>query len=218
MKKVWGIILVLGFAVGANAGIILTGVLDGDLSGGTPKVVELYVDGTEDLANYKFAYQQNAGTSWSFSSTLSGTYTDEFVYLVDTDNDDEFASCFGSSGDFANVLIVASIAHNGDDRVGIATSSDVLVDYYGAAGVDGSGQSWEYTDGFAYRDDGTGPDGTFAESNWDISLGGVDGLDAAGHGATVPFGTYAIPEPMTLSFIALFGGGLLFVRRLFSMG
>lgn len=218
MKSVLGLAAGLCLTGVASAEIILTGVLDGDLSGGTPKVVELYVNGTENLSEYKFAYQQNSGTAWTYTgSGMTGTFTDEFVYLVDSGNEDEFLTSFGSSGDFANVVTVGSIAHNGDDRVGIASSADVLLDSFGVAGEDGSGKAWEYQDGYAYRKNGTGPDTVFNIANWNVADGGVDGLDAAGHGAAVPFGTYAIPEPMTLSFISIFGAGMLFARRCFAI-
>lgn len=222
MKRSCGIILNLSLAAFVNAEIILTGVLDGDLPDGTPKAVELYVHGTENLANFKYAYQQNAATSWTFQSlsglTGAGTFTDAFVYLVNPGSVDEFQLIFGTLGDFANVIQASGVNHNGDDRIGMASSSDVLLDYFGVAGEDGTGKTWEYTDGYAYRMNKTHPDGTFNSGNWTFNKQGVDGLNAAQHKTVVPFGTYAIPEPATMGLIGLFGGGLLVVRRLFSMG
>ena len=35
-----------------------------------------------------------------------------------------------------------------------------VIDVFGDIDVDGTGQSWEYLDGWAYRNNNTGPDGT----------------------------------------------------------
>lgn len=67
--------------------------------------------------------------------------------------------------------------------------SGVVVDVFGDINVDGSGQPWEYMDGWAYRVDGSGLDGTtFAIGNWFFSgpnaLGG-EATNVCGDAANV---------------------------------
>ena len=67
---------------------------------------------------------------------------------------------------------------NGDDAIELF-QNDAVVDTFGAIDVDGSGETWEYTDGWAYRKDGeTANSGTFDAANWTFS--GTDALDGEG--------------------------------------
>ena len=169
--------------------VIITGVLDGDLSGGNPKCAELYVSGTVDLSSYSVNNYNNGSSSSSNTTSLSGTYTNEYVYVVKSDSASSFVSCFGSAGDFANVISGAAPNISGDDCV-VLFNGDEIVDVYGHIGVDGTGTSWEQKDGFAIRLDGERPSSIFDVSGWSVDKGGVDGLTAAQHGTTVPFGEY----------------------------
>ncbi len=61
-----------------------------------------------------------------------------------------------------------------------------VVDVFGDIYVDGTGQPWDHLDGWAYRVDETGPDGTmFVLANWYFS--GVDALDGETTNATATF-------------------------------
>lgn len=208
MKKTLLALLLTGvMGVTAKAELIITGIVDGNMSGGLPKAIELYADGTIDLSLYTIQRSSN-GAAWSTTFTLSGTYTNEFIYL--SSNTANFTTVFGSSGDFAN-LISASIANgNGDDgfRIYKTSTPDTIID-----------QVWQqlatltYSDSYLYRKDGTGPDGGWVSSNWIAP--GNDFLDpyttAAAVAEHVPFGTYtptAVPEPHEY---ALAVTGLLFV-------
>ncbi len=167
----------------------ITGIVDGDLSGGTPKAIELYVEGTVDLSTWTL-YRSSNGGAFSQVGTLSGSYTDAFVYLIGSGNNgvNQFDAVFGTSGDFANrALISNQINGNGNDGFQIRDGNDVVID-----------QVWQqdptdiYRDSYMYRNDCTGPDGGWNPSNWTIPGNGVlDGLDAAGHAANVPFGTWS---------------------------
>ena len=84
----------------------------------------------------------------------------------------------------------------------------------------GTGHPWEYTDGWAYRMDGTGPDGdTFVLANWFFS--GPNALDGETSNASAstpfPLGTFiarsTVPEPATLALLGLAFAGLGFSRR-----
>src|SRR5690606_24991390 len=71
--------------------------------------------------------------------------------------------------------------------------SGTVLDVFGDINLIGTGQPWEYTDGFAYRNNNTGPDGsTFVLSNWTVS--GINDLDRALTNGTapvaIPIGTY----------------------------
>ena len=64
-------------------------------------------------------------------------------------------------------------------------SDATLVDVYGQIGVDGIGQSWEYTDSYAYRlAFVTGPNSTFTAAEW--VFGGPDALEAGSDTERLP--------------------------------
>lgn len=176
------------------AEVTITGILDGTLSGGAPKVIELYVSGTEDLGFYDLERAANGG-SFGSATPLSGTYTDAFVYLVGSGGDGvaDFEEVFGTAGDFANIALGGSgtVSGNGNDGFRIVEAG-------GGPVVD---QVWEensssvYTDSYMYRLDATGPDAGWVADNWSIPGNNLlDGLDTAGIAAAVPFGTYEPSE------------------------
>lgn len=193
------------FTGSASASIILTGIIDGN--GSTPKGIEVYVDADGDYTNWTVAVEANANTTPSTAHTFSGTLTAGFYYITSTDTDmiATFASATASNT-FAN----GSFNQNGDDRFFIFDGSSTLIDQYGVAAQDGTGESWEYTDSYAYRVDGTGPDGSFVETNWMIP--GADFIDDNGGDNTLaPFGTYVVPEPASAALMGL--GALAMLRR-----
>jgi uncharacterized protein len=176
-------------AVPAAADVTITGILDGPLSGGAPKVIELYVSGTEDLGFYELERSAN-GRAFGNATPLAGTYTDAFVYLVGTAGNGraDFEALFGAAGDFANVALVSgNVAGNGDDGFRLVEAS-------GGPVID---QVWTedtndvYRDSYLYRNDGTGPDGGWVAANWTFPGNDVlDDLSAAQIAAAVPFGTF----------------------------
>lgn len=159
---------------------IITAIVDGDCSGGTPKLVEIYADGVVDFSLYSLENQTNANTAWGSAQDLTslGTITDDFVYITASADftylDSEFPSV--SSG---NILVSSTVNINGDDRIRIVeTATTSVVDQYGVDSVDGTGEAWDYTDSYAKRIDGTGPDGGFILANW--SFGGAAAFDGGG--------------------------------------
>ena len=172
-------------AVNAAGTPIITGILDGTLTGGTPKGIELYIQGSVDLSDYQLWKSAN-GAPFTSAGALSGVYADEFVYL--TVNATDFASVFGSSGDFGNVIVNSSVDGNGNDGFQLRASDGVTI-------ID---QVWEanasdiYQDSYLYRLDGTGPDGGWDQLNWMIPGNNtLDGMNASQIETAVPFGTYA---------------------------
>ncbi len=192
-----------------SAEVIITGILDGTLPGGDPKVIELYIDGTVDFAGYNLLRSSN-GNPFGSASDLSGLgiITDSFVYLTTTSDLVDFVAIFGNSGDFANVFEIGNVTGNGDDGFQIANASAVVID-----------QVWQedtsdaYLDSYLYRMDGTGPDGaTWTPGNWFIPGNNtLDGMNESEIAAAVPFGTYLVPSPGSLALLGL--GGLIGTRR-----
>lgn len=175
MKKIYVLMLLFISTTVMGQTPIITMIMDGDCTGGAPKVLEVYAQGTVDFSNYSLENQMNAGTAWGNTYDLSpiGTITDEFVY-IHADNPNfatEFPNVTNSHAVVGSVMNV-----NGDDRLRIIeTATSNVIDTYGVDGVDGSNETWEYTDGYAKRNDNTGPDGLFDASNWTFYKGGVDG-------------------------------------------
>jgi len=178
--------------------LIITAAYDGPLSGGTPKGVELYVvNDIPDLSIYALGSANNGG----------GTDGEEFTFPADTasagdflyvaSESIQFTAFFGFAPDYTS----GAMGINGDDAVELFTNGSVS-DIFGDINVDGSGQPWEYTDGWAYRNDETGPDGsTFVLSNWSFSgPNALDGETTNDSAATpVPIGTYTVAAVASFS-------------------
>ncbi len=218
MKKLMFSLLSLTvlFTANASASLIISGVVDGPRTGGTPKAIELYAcEDIPDLSIYNSETPNNGAVAVGSEFALSGSMLagDYFYVASDTAN---FTAYFGFAPDLVNG--VANI--NGDDNV-ILYESTVTVDQFGVNGQDGTGTPWDYLDGFAYRIDETGPDPVFAIANWTFS--GIDFLDSQGTagvngtgGKTVPFGTFTktcIPEPASIALMFGCFGALAFRRK-----
>ena len=177
--------------------LLISGIMDGTLTGGTPKAVELFAtEDIPDLGVFGIGSANNGGGSDGVEFVLSGSLAKgEFIYVATEEVN--FSTWFGFTPDFIDNF---SVAVNGDDAVELFydttktfAGSEVVVDIFGDINVDGTGQSWEYTDGWVYRIDFTGPDSTsFNSSNWTYS--GIDELEGATSNADAstpfPIGTY----------------------------
>jgi hypothetical protein len=181
-------ILSIGFTFNLSAqDLMITGIADGPLSGGTPKVIELYViNDIADLSVYTLKRQTNDNTSWVNNLELSGSASaGDFLYIIGGDQT-------GFNDFFENTITPLAIneqvaQNNGNDRVGIFNESDVLVDIFGEVDVNGSGEAWDYEDGWAYRKNFEGPVATFDANDWNFS--GTNQLENGTTNATcdVPF-------------------------------
>ncbi|MTB50828.1 ExeM/NucH family extracellular endonuclease [Lewinella sp. W8] len=184
--------------------VIITGILDGDLSG-APRAIEIYVNGTVDLTGLTLERYANGASSPNDSYALSGTWTDEFVYIINNGNSpnhqDLFDQAFGSSGDFANRLLGTNIFGNGNDVFTIQSGATILDQTGGTIG-DGSNI---YSDGYLYRNDNTGPDGGWVAANWQLAPNAVDGEPIGNYGTIVPFGTYSTTPPGPSATVAANG-------------
>jgi hypothetical protein len=177
--------------------VVITGVVDGPLSGGVPKAIEVcVVNNVADMSIYGIgsANNGNGGGVEEFTFPAGPASAGTFLYVAS--EAPGFSSFFG----FAPTHTSTAASINGDDAIELFMSGGV-VDVFGDINVDGTGQAWEYLDGWSYRDDGTGPDGTtFTIANWSFS--GPNALDGetTNASATTPFpiGSYSsctLPEP-----------------------
>ena len=190
MKKLVLTLLLSTLFVLSNAQLIITGVIDGPLTGGLPKAVELYVSADiADMSIYGLGSANNGGGSNGEEFTFpADSYTaGDFVYVASEAT--EFQNWFGFAPDYTD----SAANVNGDDAIELFQNSSVI-DVFGDINQDGTGEPWEYMDGWAYRNDTTGPDGsTFVLSSWSFS--GPDALDGETSNATAttpfPTGTYS---------------------------
>jgi hypothetical protein len=72
---------------------------------------------------------------------------------------------------------------NGDDGLEIFENGQII-DVFGDVNTDGTGQPWEYLDGWAYRSV-AGPSSTFNSGDWTYNTGGLDG--ATNTASTTPY-------------------------------
>ena len=187
----------------SQGSLIITGVFDGPLSGGLPKGIELYATSEIlDLSIYGVSSANNGGgTTGTPEFTLSGSaMIGDFIYVASESS--QFQNFLG----FVPTFTSSAANINGNDAIELFESG-VVIDVFGDVDIDGSGEDWEYLDGWASRNNNTGPDGsTFVLGNWSFS--GPNALDGESTNETaatpIPIGTYtAVPEPS--STLGLFG-------------
>ena len=187
MKKLYLLTLSLFIAsISFGQRVAITGIMDGTCTGGTPKAVEIYVEGTINFAvtNFDLVIRTN-NNSWDNNSGQSlsglGVVTDNFAYIVNSAAQiTQFQNEFPTIAAGLNFKIInnTEVNHNGDDSYRIVDSSKVTVDQFGGDS-DGTGTAWEYTDSYALRNNATGPDSSgFVVGNW--SFGGTNFLDNKG--------------------------------------
>ncbi len=166
--------------------MVITGIIDGPLTGGVPKAVEFYV--VNDIANlsaWGFGSANNAGGTDGQEFTFSGSANaGDFLYVASEATG--FTNFFG----FAPTATAGAASINGDDAIELFQGGAV-VDVFGE--ISAAPGTWNYADGWAYRVNDTGQDGTtFVPGNWTFS--GPDALDGETTNATAatpfPIGTY----------------------------
>jgi hypothetical protein len=170
--------------------LIITGTYDGSLTGGTPKGIELYVvNDISDLSIYGVGSANNGGGTdgKEFTFPAEASVAGTFLYVAtETPN---FEAFFG----FAPNYTSGSMGINGDDAVELF-KDDAVIETFGDIDTDGTGEAWDYLDGWAYRNNGTTSDGAFVIADWSFS--GVNGLEGGTNNATAtspfPIGTYVV--------------------------
>ena len=205
----------------SSAVLVIAGVSDGDLPvpGGSPRVVFIQAAAPiADLSLWGVGVANNGGGTdgqeFSFPS-MSAEAGDVFVLSANANSQAFFQNNFSDPFIYFidNVFVVS-----GDDAIELFQGGAVF-DVFGDPDTDGTGEDWEYKDGFALRKPNTNPSsqqGGFQSSDYLIQNDGFDGLDETGHVAL--FAEVAnftpinpIPEP-TAGTLALLAA-LLFLRR-----
>ena len=214
MKKFVVCLVAITFVFSVGADLIITETLDGTLSGGLPKALEISNTGAlpVDLSAYEIAVYANGGTTPNTVSALSGTIAAKSAYTF---------TASGSAGAYNTVWgsapsdgAVTAISSNGDDVYALRLLDDTIIDVCGVIGQDGSGEVWEYLDSWIKRKNTiTVASDTFNSDDWEYGgANAMDGFDAAQIATAVPgMGIYSqIPEPAIFGLIGLV---LLFFRR-----
>lgn len=193
------LLTIIPFFVSSQS-IFITSIVEGACgtsSQEAPRVIELYVDGTLDTSSFNIEVQ--IGTSWFFPSVFSGTYTDEFLYIISDGNafDTEFPGIPATNKQVGNAASFADGVRA--VRIIDTANANAVVDIYGVDGTSGSGESWEYSNTYAKRNDGTSGSAIFSSSNWTFNaIDALVGLGSCNSSAilddTVQLGSYS---PMT---------------------
>ena len=191
----------------ANEKLIITGVLDGDLSGGYPKALELYaVTDIWDLTKYGIDVNSNGSTTASTKPDYylqSGSLAAGSYYSIGRKSGTGgggFDDWFGEAAD----MYTNGNTFNGNDAIALSkiTSSDtIIIDVAGAVGTNGTGEAWEYKDGWLYRNHATTASTTFNMDNWTACKGCADTF-SKNSDMLKPFpkGTYKPTLPEKLMF------------------
>lgn len=179
-----------------SSDLMIVGSMDGPLTGGHPKVVELIaVNDVMDASEYSVMLYGNGSSSPTVTVSslpaMSMTAGDRYYITGDSTG---FYTFFGFAAD-----AIGSTFLNGDDALGLQRNG-VLVDAMGEIGVDGTGQCWEWLDGWGYRNNGGSPSVVFNCADWTFS--GINALDGESSNATAavpyPIGSYGVVSTVDL--------------------
>ena len=122
----------------SESSLLISGVIDGPLSGGTPKAVEFFViDDITDLSAYGFGSANNGGGSDGEEFTFPSISVSSGSYITVSSELPQFLNFFGTASNYASSA--ANI--NGDDAIELFQNG-IVVDVFGDINTDGSGQPW----------------------------------------------------------------------------
>lgn len=162
------IILSSTFLSSQCGNLYIGGVFDGSLTGGTPKGIQICASGDiADLSIYGIGVANNGGGSDGQEYDLPAlalSSGDCFWIANEGSNPGSFQSFFG----FAPCYIESIANINGDDPIELFCS-EVLEDEFGDVALDGTGECWEYMDGWAKNSSGGPNFGAFDCADWNFS-------------------------------------------------
>ncbi|MCH2232063.1 MAG: lamin tail domain-containing protein [Crocinitomicaceae bacterium] len=177
--------------------LIISGVADATLPGGVPKCIEFYaIYDIADLSSYGFGSANNGGGTDGEEFTFPAlALSAGSTYKVATDS----ANYFNFFGEYPNNTASFAANVNGDDAIELFHNG-VVIDVFGDINTDGTGQPWEYLDGWAYRNNNAMPNGgVFGIGEWTFS--GINVLDGATDNVTsaspFPLGTFTSVPPVS---------------------
>lgn len=175
--------------------LIISEVVDGTLTGGQPKFVEIKNTGDDpiELMDVSIGNFSNGSTllggGASTMLAVNSTFLDpgEFYLIAyEVEPTPPATSMFEYVYNMSPDMYMGGGWINGNDVIALfvgeaeGSGSDALmIDVFGEIGQDGVGECWEYTDSYAYRNCGvTDPNPIWVDcSEW--TLGGPDALEGA---------------------------------------
>lgn len=178
--------------------LIISAVFDATLSGGLPKGIELYViNDISDLSVYGIGSANNGGGSDGEEFTFPNVSAVAGEYIYVASESAQFTTWFG----FAPGYTSSALSINGDDAIELFKDGAVI-DVFGDINTDGSGQPWEYMDGWASRNTNSNLNfGTFNIANWSFS--GPNALDGQVNNTTatspIPVASFTTPSNLGIN-------------------
>ena len=177
-----------------NSPLVITAIFDGPLSGGTPKGIEVFVTrDVSDLSTCSIRGANNGstptGSGFAIFKTEGENTASKGDFLYFSSEATGFTNFFG----FAPDATSGQLSINGDDVVQLLCDGAV-VDTFGVPGVDGSGEIWEYLDGWAYRNTDTLPNATFNPQEWLLAGRNVLDGESSNTPTLIPIGTFSMVQ------------------------
>ena len=151
--------------------LIISAVFDGPLPGGLPKGIEIRVlANIDDLSTFGVgsANNGNGSAGVEFTFPADSAQAGDVIYVASEEA--QFNAFFG----FAPNYTSSAVNINGDDAIELFMNDEVI-DLFGDINVDGTGQPWEYLDGWAARNASASPSAVFNIAEWTFS--GTNALD-----------------------------------------
>ena len=169
-----------------SASLIITGVIDGPLTNGLPKAIELYATADiPDLSSYGVGFANNGEGTDGIEFTLPSQSAVAGSFFTIASEQVGFQAYFGVLPDF----VEGSAIINGDDAIELFFNGQVI-DVFGDVNV--AGGDWNYMDGWSYRHDASSPSAVFNIADWTLS--GINAVDSCASNAACtsafPFHTY----------------------------
>lgn len=174
--------------------MMITVVFDADLTGGLPKGVELYaLDNIDSLKHYSLGLSINGKDEIALEFAFPDTSVQKGEFLIICRGEEEFRAFAGFEANY-----YTGVPNGNGDDVYLLLKKDSVVDCYGEYGTDGSGTEWEYTDGYAFRKNGSLPIATFDALQWEFRKKALDGTESnQDAGEPVPFFGFSPGEKLS---------------------
>jgi hypothetical protein len=191
----------------SNATLLITGISDGNETGGVPKSLEVYTTtDIADLSAFLIAKDTNGVGPWDTFAQLPSVSLSagSFFYIAGTTDSETYLNGSGFAVGFVHSILNV----NGDDIIGLATAASAASVYDSVGGV-AQGDTDFYANSFAVRrNTSTSADlastdaANFSITSWDT----VAFAGASGYGSYSP-----IPEPSSFALLGL--GSLVTLHR-----
>lgn len=162
--------------------LYLAGLLDGPLPGGIPKMVQVCANkDIPDLSIFGLGSANNGSGSDGIEYTFPSISLDSSFCFTVASETTGFNSFFGCDPDATS----SAVNVNGNDAIELFCNGN-LSDLYGDQNINGSGENWDYEDGWAVSLDSM-PNTTFAAGQWNISGPNVLDGETSNASANIPY-------------------------------